>query len=155
MVQQNKDEIYFHFLTKPFFFPKRKELKSYLHRLFKKEGKAVEQINYIFCTDEYLLSLNKAHLKHNTYTDIITFELSPTGEALVADIYISTERVKENAQTFQTSFQKELHRVIFHGALHLCGYKDKTKEQAQLMRTKEEENLSRYLVPRGTKKPRL
>jgi probable rRNA maturation factor len=155
MVQQNKDEIYFHFLTNPFFFPKRKELKGYLRSLFKKEGKAVEQINYIFCKDEYLLSLNKMHLKHDTYTDIITFELSPKGEALVADIYISTERVRENAQTFQTPFQKELHRVIFHGALHLCGYKDKTKEQSQLMRTKEEENLSRYFVPRGTKKQRL
>lgn len=155
MVQQNNGDIYFHFLTDPFFFPKRKELKAFLNDLFKKEGKIVGQINYIFCTDEYLLNLNRTHLKHDTYTDIITFELSPKGEALVADVYISVQRVKENAQAFTTPFQKELHRVIFHGALHLCGYKDKTKEQAQLMRTKEEENLSRYFVPRGTKKPRL
>jgi rRNA maturation RNase YbeY len=96
--------------------------------------------------------LNKTHLNHDTYTDIITFELSPKNEALIADIYISVERVKENAQSFTTSFQKELHRVIFHGALHLCGYKDKSKKQSQLMRFKEEENLILYFVSRETKK---
>jgi rRNA maturation RNase YbeY len=144
--------IHFHFLTPPFFFPRRKELKTFLFGLFKREGKKVHSINYIFCTDGYLLSLNKTHLNHDTYTDIITFELSPKNEALIADIYISVERVKENAQSFTTSFQKELHRVIFHGALHLCGYKDKSKKQSQLMRFKEEENLIRYFVSRETKK---
>jgi len=151
MVPHLSTGIHFHFLTQPFFFRRRKELKIFLLGLFKKEGKKIKDINYIFCTDKYLLSLNKTHLKHNTYTDIITFELSPKNENLIADIYISVERVKENAQSFVTSFEKELHRVIFHGALHLCGYTDKTKKQSQLMRLKEDENLGLYFVPRETK----
>jgi len=150
MISANSGIIYFYFLIKPFFFPHRSRLKSFLKQLFKKEGKEVETINYIFCTDAYLLELNKTHLNHNTYTDIITFELSPKGEPLTADIYISVARVKENAATFHTSFQRELHRVIFHGALYLCGYKDKTKEQSQQMRAKEELYLNHYFVPRGT-----
>jgi len=150
MVPTNSNTIYFHFLIAPFFFPRRSRLKDFLKQLFKKEGKKIETINYIFCTDAYLLELNQAHLNHDTYTDIITFELSPKGEPLTADIYISTERVKENASAFHTTFQKELHRVIFHGALHLCGYKDKTKEQAQQMRAMEEFYLNGYFVPRGT-----
>jgi rRNA maturation RNase YbeY len=134
----------------PFYFPRRTELKNFLLSLFKKEGKKVEAINYIFCTDEYLLELNITHLNHNTYTDIITFELSPQDQPVLSDIYISVERVKENAQLFKTTFQRELHRVVFHGALHLCGYKDKYKEQAQLMRTMEEHYLDAYFVPRDT-----
>jgi probable rRNA maturation factor len=148
MVQVNK--INFHFLVPPFFFPKRKELKAFLLNLFQQQGKRVEAINYIFCSDEYLLDLNRAHLNHDTYTDIITFELSPKNASLLADIYISVERVKENAQTLDTGFQKEIHRVIFHGALHLCGYKDKTRGQAKKMRNMEELYLNKYFVPRGT-----
>jgi probable rRNA maturation factor len=151
MVQANKQQINFHFLTPPFFFTKRKDLKKFLLSLFKREGKSVETINYIFCTDAYLLELNKTHLDHDTYTDIITFELSPKDEPLLADIYISVERVRENAGAYNTSLKKELHRVIFHGALHLCGYKDKTKSQAQQMRAMEELCLHKYFVPRGTK----
>lgn len=94
--------------------------------------------------------MNKQYLNHDTLTDIITFELSPKETPLTSDIYISIDRIKENAKDFHTSFTNELHRVIFHGALHLSGYKDKTKEQAQLMRSKEEEYLKKYLVPRGT-----
>ena len=152
MLQKKNNKIHFHFLTEPFSFPQRTRLKAFLLQLFKKEGKSVEGINYIFCTDEYLLPLNQKHLNHNTLTDIITFELSNKEEALIADIYISIERVKENAQLFHTPFKTELHRVVFHGALHLCGYKDKTKEQAQQMRQLEEHCLNAYFVPRGTKK---
>lgn len=155
MVPVSKSPLQFHFLVPPFFFPHRNRLKTFLLELFKKEGKKVEAINYIFCTDDYLLELNQTHLKHDTYTDIITFELSPKGAPLVADIYISTERVKENAKTYRTGFQKELHRVIFHGALHLCQYKDKTKEETQQMRHMEALHLAHYFVPRGTGRQKL
>ncbi|MGN6400064.1 MAG: rRNA maturation RNase YbeY [Flavisolibacter sp.] len=152
MVSTNTETIYFHFLIERFFFPQRNRLKDFLKRLLKEEGKKEATINYIFCADAYLWELNKTHLNHNTFTDIITFELSSKNEPLIADVYISVERVKENATTFRTSFQRELHRVIFHGALHLCGYKDKTKEQSQQMRSMEELYLTRYFVPRGTNK---
>lgn len=150
MVSRSNSTIHFHFLTRHFLFSHRNKLKEFLNRLFKREGKDIEAINYIFCTDAYLLELNKIHLHHNTYTDILTFELSPKGKPLTADIYISVERVKENAATFDTTFQKELHRVIFHGALHLCGYKDKSDEQSLQMRSMEEHYLNQYFVPRGT-----
>src|SRR5690606_18692821 len=102
------------------------------------EEKKLEEICYIFCDDEYLLNLNEEFLQHDTYTDIITFDYS-VGKILQGDIYISTERVKENSDEFNVSFEEELRRVIIHGVLHLCGYKDKTKEQSLLMRQKEEE----------------
>lgn len=122
----------------------------FLKRLCMKEGKQVDTINFIFCTDQYLLELNKKHLNHDTLTDIITFEYNPPGQALLSDIYISIERVRENAVVFKTSFSRELHRVIFHGVLHLCGYKDKKPEESKLMRFKEEEYLQKWFVPRGT-----
>lgn len=155
MVQVSKNPIHFHFQAPAFFFPHRSRLKLFLLQLFKREEKNVEAINYIFCTDDYLLSLNKTHLKHDTYTDIITFELSRKGEPLLSDIFISVDRVRENAETFQTGFQKELHRVIFHGALHLCNYKDKTTAQTQQMRHMEELYLGEYFVPRGTGRRKL
>ena len=137
-------------MADPFHFEQRNRLKTFLKGLLRREGKSLDTINYIFCTDEYLLSLNKTHLKHNTLTDIITFEYNEVGESLLSDIYISIDRVKENATLFNSSFKRELHRVIFHGALHLCGFKDKTPEQSQLMRRKEEEYLHKWLVSRGT-----
>jgi rRNA maturation RNase YbeY len=118
--------------------------------MLKKEGREIEHINFIFCDDEYLININKQYLNHDTYTDIITFELSKKGAQLLSDIYISVERVKENAKAFNTSLANELHRVIFHGCLHLCGYKDKSREDEGLMREKETYYLREYLVPRGT-----
>jgi len=112
--------------------------------MLKKQGKRVEAINYIFCTDEYLLDLNRQHLNHDTFTDIITFELSDKNQPLVSDVYISIHRVRENARSFSTSFNDELHRVIFHGALHLAGYKDKSKKDSALMRQMENKWLSLY-----------
>ena len=138
------DQIQFHYLDISFTFRNRTRLKFFLLECLQKEGFAVEAINYIFCTDAYLLEINKDYLKHDTYTDIVTFPLSPKDAPLLSDIYISIDRVKENAQTFHTSFVKELHRVIFHGSLHLAGYGDKTKEQAKRMRAKEEEYLQLY-----------
>lgn len=140
----------FHFLHDRFFFPNRTELKTFLMRLFRKEKRTLEHVNYIFCSDAYLLNLNQDYLKHKTLTDIITFELSGPGDDLIADIYISVERVRENAGLYKSTFQKELHRVIFHGALHCCGYKDKTALDQLLMREKEDHYLDRYFVPRGT-----
>jgi rRNA maturation RNase YbeY len=150
MVKNTPSSIQFHYLTDPFPFTHREQLKKFIKQLFKREGFSIGTINYIFCTDEYLLEINQQFLKHNTYTDIVTFPLSEKGEPISSDIFISAERVKENANTFKTSFKRELHRVIFHGALHLCGYKDKTKEQAQQMRDMEEFYLNKYFVPRGT-----
>lgn len=142
-------QVHFHFLIKPFFFPQRNFLKQYLITQFQKEGKAIENINYVFCDDAYLLQINQQYLQHDTYTDIVTFELSPPRQPLLADIYISVERIRENAKLYNAGLQQELLRVIFHGALHLCGYKDKSKSQTALMREQENEWLSRYYVSRG------
>lgn len=150
-MRTKQPSIYFHFLYKNFKLEHRTDLKSFIAQLFKKEGKKADTINYIFCDDNYLLEINKTFLNHDTLTDIITFPTSEKGEPISSDIFISIERVKENAQTFKTAFNEELHRVIFHGALHLCGYKDKNKAQAQEMRAMEEKYLQLYFVPRGTK----
>ena len=150
MAPNSDEKIKFHYLDTSFGFPNRQALKTFLLSLFRKEKTKPESIDYIFCDDTYLLQLNQQHLKHNTYTDIITFPLSLKGEPLVAEIYISIDRVKENALKFHVPFIHELHRVIFHGALHLCGFKDKTKEDIELMRKKEDQYLKSYFVPRGT-----
>jgi len=144
------NNIHFHYLTKPFYFPNRTQLKTYLQKLVKREGHTIDTINYIFCNDDYLLEINQQYLNHDNYTDIITFQLNPKEEGLLSDIYISVERVKENAQLHKTTFTQELHRVIFHGLLHLCGYKDKTKKDQEEMRKQEGKHLQNYLVPRGT-----
>lgn len=124
-------------------FTNRAQLKKYIQLLFKKEGEKLESINYIFCTDKALLEINRQFLTHDFYTDIITFDLSETN-AIQAEIYISVDRVRDNALKLGVSFKSELHRVIFHGVLHLCGYKDKTKGDKEKMRDKEEFYLARY-----------
>ncbi|MFB6455994.1 rRNA maturation RNase YbeY [Chitinophaga sp. Hz27] len=119
-------------------------LKQYLTELFEKEGQGLSGLNYIFCTDDYLLEINKQFLNHDTYTDIVTFEMSEDPDVTEGEIYISFDRVKENAAKFDVSTEQELHRVIFHGALHLCGYKDKSKKDKELMTQKEDENIKKY-----------
>lgn len=101
-------------------------------RVFKKID-----LNIIFCTDEQLLEINQTHLNHDFYTDIITFPIEETDKLLEAEIYISLDRVKENAKGLEVDFKNELHRVIIHGVLHLCGHKDKTDKQQYVMRNKE------------------
>lgn len=118
-----------------------KWLQSVIISEEKKEG----DINYIFCDDEYLHEINVKYLNHDDYTDIISFDNS-VGNILHGDIFISTERVAENAEKFQVSFQEELKRVIAHGLLHFCGYKDKTDDEAQLMREKEDEKIKMFHV---------
>lgn len=146
------EKIHFHYIDVAFAFRNRNRLKNFVLKLFKGEGRTVDQVNYIFCTDAYLLKLNKEYLKHDTLTDIITFELSAPGTPVLSDIYISIERVKQNSKLYHMPFKNELHRVIFHGALHLCGYRDKTKYQKSIIREKEDSYLNKYFVPRGTKR---
>ncbi|MDR3681116.1 MAG: rRNA maturation RNase YbeY [Flavipsychrobacter sp.] len=103
------------------------------------------ELTYIFCSDERLLQMNQQFLAHDTLTDIITFDMSEHKAELEGEIYISVDRVKENAEKYNVSYQNELHRVIFHGALHLCGFKDKNEEDKKIMRQKEDECLAAYL----------
>jgi probable rRNA maturation factor len=123
---------------------------TWIKLVAKKERKTIKEINYIFCSDEYLLQLNQGFLNHKTLTDIITFDNSEGKKALEGEIYISIERVQENALKFKTNFEDELHRVMIHGVLHLIGYKDKKPSEKALMRKKEEACLSlRSLKPKG------
>lgn len=136
--------VIFHFQDIHFALKNRTALKRYLDTLFTKEGFQLEHLEYIFCTDNYLLKINQEFLHHDTFTDILTFDFSDSGETISGEIYISAERVMENAEKFGSSFDNELHRVIFHGALHLCGYEDKRPDDKKLMRKKEDENLKIY-----------
>lgn len=123
----------------------RKRLKQFIIKIFKTEKVALESMSYVFCSDEFLLQINKDYLKHNYYTDIISFDLSLSKNSpIIGEIYISVDSIRDNAKRFETTIQQELHRVIFHGALHMCGYKDKTKKDQALMTVKEDEYLSLY-----------
>lgn len=123
----------------------RMALKGFLEKQMKKEGIRIECLQYVFCSDKYLLGINKQFLNHDYYTDIISFDLSETKGVLIGDIYISVDRVKENAKTMKTKQTDELLRVIFHGALHFCGYKDKKTADAKLMRAMEDKWIKAYL----------
>lgn len=116
---------------------------QWLQNLISKEKKKEGTLNYIFCDDEYLLKINQAYLDHDYYTDIITFDYSK-GKTVAGDIFVSLPRISENADALSKEFDSELHRVLAHGILHLCGYKDKTKEEELEMRSKEDFYLSLY-----------
>ena len=113
--------------------------KDWIATIIKSEGYSAGEINYIFCDDDYLLKLHKEHLQKDTYTDIITFD-NTTGKTVHGDIFISIDRVVENAERFKVDFIEELHRVMAHGLLHMIGYKDKEEGDVIVMRSKEEEN---------------
>jgi rRNA maturation RNase YbeY len=117
-------------------------LKSWINDCVLAENKKTGDINVIFCSDDYLLELNRTHLNHNYFTDIITFDFT-TKEVLSGDLYISFERVQDNALHNEIQLETELYRVIIHGVMHLCGYKDKTKKEALLMRAQEEKCLKK------------
>ena len=119
---------------------KRTILKQWIKAIVENHKKEVGGISYIFCSDEQLLEINKEFLNHDYYTDIITFDYSET-DVVSGDLFISIERIKDNAKTLKTSYQEELHRVIIHGVLHLLGYKDKTEEESENMRKLEDECL--------------
>lgn len=118
-------------------------LKSFLASIFTQEGKEFESVTYIFCTDEFLLKLNQQYLNHDTLTDILTFMLSDSSLPIISEIYISIERVKENAGMLKMNFLEEFHRVMIHGILHLCGYNDHSSSEKIEMRKKEDFYLSR------------
>lgn len=124
----------------------KRRLSTFLQQLIRRQKPQVKNIDltYVFCDDDYLLEINMDYLNHATFTDIITFDLSETPEKLQGEIYISTERVAENAAKYKVTYEKELHRVIFHGALHLCGFKDKKKADKERMRQEEDLCLQRY-----------
>ena len=122
----------------------RKKLKLYIEGLFAKERKKLGKLSFIFCSDEHLLGINKQFLKHDFYTDVITFDLSENVSETEGEVYLSIDRIKDNAKHLGVSFTEELHRVIFHGALHLCGYKDKKKEDVLIMRSLENKHIMLY-----------
>lgn len=119
-------------------------LKEEITRIFQFYNLTLEELNIIFCSDDYLLDINRQFLQHDYYTDIVTFDLSSSRAAIVGEIYISLDRVAENALTLNSLLTEELHRVIFHGVLHICGFKDKSKKDKLAMRTAENFWLSDY-----------
>lgn len=119
--------------------------EEWISEVIDSEDKSEGEINYIFCDDEYLLKMNVEFLDHDTLTDIISFDYT-MGSLLSGDIFISVERVRDNAADFKVDFDDELRRVMAHGILHYCGYKDKTEEDSQLMRAKEDEKIALFHV---------
>ena len=136
----------FHAHEVSFTLKNKRKLKSFLQYILDQEKGKKASLSYVFCSDEYLLDINRRYLDHDYYTDIITFDLSENNNLIRGEVYISIERVKENARLNKVSFNHELHRVIFHGALHLAGQNDKTPKQSKQMREKENYYLSRYFV---------
>ena len=116
--------------------------RLWISSTIKQEGFTLQELNFIFCSDEYLLNINKQYLKHNTYTDIVTFDNATEKGIIEGDVFISIDRIKENSIAFSVAETDELHRVIIHGTLHLLGYKDKNKESKALMTQKEDQYLS-------------
>jgi probable rRNA maturation factor len=125
----------------------KKRLRSWIEKIIHQESnKDHFQINFIFCSDAYLHQLNKEYLQHDSFTDIITFDYTEKTNQLESEIYISIDRIRENARLFKVSLKEEIRRVMIHGILHLLGFKDETKDQRQKMREKENEFLTLYQV---------
>ena len=124
-----------------FLIPNEETIAKWITNTIADEGFKLEEINYVFCDDEYLHKLNVEFLNHDTLTDVISFDYT-VGKLIQGDIFISVERVRENALEFNTAFENELNRVMVHGVLHYCGYKDKTELDEQLMRSKEDHYLN-------------
>lgn len=120
-----------------------KAYQPWLEDIIISEQKKLGEINYIFCDDEYLLKVNQDYLQHDYYTDIITFDYVK-GRTISGEIFVSLQRISDNASTLSKDYEEELRRVLAHGILHLCGYKDKTEEEEQLMRSKEDEYLDKF-----------
>ena len=138
--------VFFHNADRFFKAKAKKNIKAVISNIFLAEGKTLSRADYIFCSDDYLLQINKNFLQHDFFTDIITFPLSESGQPVIAEIYISLDRIKENAAYLGTSFINETFRVLCHGALHLCGYADKTKKQQIQMRAKEDFYINLFHV---------
>jgi probable rRNA maturation factor len=121
-------------------------IRSWLLDTITAEGYALEELNFILCSDDYLLKINQQYLDHDTYTDVITFDNSETPKTIVGDIFISVERIQENAKSFKSTVFEELCRVMVHGTLHLLGYKDKSKTDKSLMTAREDHYLGKLKV---------
>ncbi len=139
------EEIINFYSENDFEFQEEKSFDTWIRKVISSEEKQLGEINYIFCDDHYLYKINLKFLEHDTYTDIISFDNSE-GDELNGDIFISTDRVTENAKEYNVDFSEELKRVIIHGILHLCGYGDKTESEAALMRQKEDEKIALFHV---------
>jgi len=144
MPQKIYSKVQFNFLVDSFSLRERTRLKAFIETIFENEGYPLESLSYIFCSDKYLRSINKTFLSHNYDTDIITFNLSESNK-IVGEIYISIDRVRDNASFYGKTLKEELHRVIFHGVFHLCGYKDKSSAEQKEMRAKENRAISDFL----------
>lgn len=138
-------KVSFHYADKQLNIADKTGIKEIVENLFSLEKKKLDHIDYIFCSDDYLLEINKQYLQHDFYTDIVTFDLSENKEETIGEVYVSLDRIKDNAEKLQQPLKNETLRVIFHGALHLCGYKDKSDKDSKLMRSKEEEYINLYL----------
>lgn len=122
------------------------KVRNWIAETVKAEGfKRVAELSFVFCSDTYLLAINKEYLDHDTYTDIVTFDTSEDEDVIAGDIFISVDRTRENAAKFAVSDTDELHRVLIHGILHLCGFLDKTKTDKELMTAKENEYLAKRI----------
>jgi probable rRNA maturation factor len=137
----SKSKVYFFFNKKSPWIRNRNRLKKQVQLLFRREKKKLARLSYIFCSDAELLKINRQYLGHDFYTDIVTFDLSESRAEISGEVYISVDRVKDNAAKFGESLNTELARVVFHGALHLCGYGDKTAREKEKMRNKEDQCL--------------
>ena len=147
--------IHFFYEDVDFHFTTIRKTKAWLKDVIKTEKKNLGEVNYIFCSDGFLANINVRYLNHNTLTDIITFDTSVDVHFIEGEIFISIDRVKENALKFKVPFEHELHRVMVHGVLHLVGYSDKTSQQKKIMRKKEDAYLSlRRKVSRETRMKR-
>ena len=124
-----------------FNLPNQPVIIDWINSTANQEGQTVQSLNFIFCSDKYLHQINVEYLNHDTYTDVITFPYMENGNPVEGDIFISIDRIKENAENFKTSFENELHRVMIHGTLHLLGYGDKTPDEKLKMTEKENEYL--------------
>ena len=136
--------VHFYFEKVGLTLKERGNLKGFINSLIAKERKSLNNLNYIFCNDNAILEINRKYLDHNFYTDVITFDLSSSRKEILADIYISVDRIRENAKSLKLSLKEELHRVMLHGLLHLCGYNDKTEGERKLIRKKEDFYLNLY-----------
>ncbi len=134
-------QILFHSEDTPFTLKKSEKIVNVLLKFIEEEANYCGSINYVFCSDDYLLKLNQEYLSHDYYTDILSFQMDD--EPIQGDIFISIDRVTENARNLNVPFEDELYRVISHGVLHFLGYKDKTQEEIQIMRKKEDELIER------------
>ena len=142
----SKSKVYFFFDNTRVSLNNRAELKKFIEFMFRKEKKLLAGLNYVFCSDKRLLEINQQYLAHDYYTDIITFDLSEKGSEIISgEIYISVDRVRNNAKTAGYLISVELLRVIFHGVLHLCGYGDKKRGEKAIMREKEDYYIHKYL----------